>query len=224
MSQNKTSSNSNPYMDARAEWVERYGSYISQKRNWQIIALISMVITLISVVYVGYMGTQNKLVPYVIEVDKLGNTNKIGMVSKEIDIKNPNVIKHSLNSFIFSWRTVWGNDASQRKFILDAYSYLKPKTKTYNIVNEYFEKNNPFDRSKKENIRVKVISIVPQNIDTWQVEWEETTTTTTGEEMVTDIYRGFFTIEQIIPQTEEQILKNPLGIFIVDLNFAKVIK
>ncbi|EFU2417059.1 conjugal transfer protein TrbF, partial [Campylobacter jejuni] len=30
-------------------------------------------------------------------------------------------------------------------------------------------------------------------------------------------------IKQIVPTTEEQILKNPLGIFITDLNFAKIL-
>ena len=70
----------NPYLNAKAEWLERYGDYIRQKRNWQIVAFICLVIAFVSVLYVGYMGTQNKLIPYVIEVDKLGNTAQVGIV------------------------------------------------------------------------------------------------------------------------------------------------
>ncbi|HDX6248660.1 TPA: conjugal transfer protein TrbF, partial [Campylobacter fetus subsp. venerealis] len=92
---NKKINQSNPYLDAKREWLERYGNYISQKRNWQIIAVLSAIISLICVIFLGYSTTQNKLIPYVIEVDKLGNTSKVGVV-QNIDLKNPNVIKYSL--------------------------------------------------------------------------------------------------------------------------------
>ena len=212
----------NPYLDAKREWLERYGNYISQKRNWQIIAVLSAIISLICVIFLGYSTTQNKLIPYVIEVDKLGNTSKVGIV-QNIDLKNPNVIKYSLNTFIYSWRSVWGDVEIQRKFIFDAYAYLEPNSKAFNFINEEYREKNPFKQVSKENVRVKVKSIVPQNADTWQVEWEEETRNL-KEEIISQItYRGFFQVQQIVPTTEEQILKNPLGIFIFDLNYAKIL-
>lgn len=212
----------NPYLDAKREWLERYGNYISQKRNWQIIAVLSAIISLICVIFLGYSTTQNKLIPYVIEVDKLGNTSKVGIV-QNIDLKNPNVIKYSLNTFIYSWRSVWGDVEIQRKFIFDAYAYLEPNSKAFNFINEEYREKNPFKQVSKENVRVKVKSIVPQNADTWQVEWEEETRNL-KEEIISQItYRGFFQVKQIVPTKEEQILKNPLGIFIFDLNYAKIL-
>ena len=212
----------NPYLDAKREWLERYGNYISQKRNWQIIAVLSAIISLICVIFLGYSTTQNKLIPYVIEVDKLGNTSKVGVV-QNIDLKNPNVIKYSLNTFIYSWRSVWGDVEIQRKFIFDAYAYLEPNSKAFNFINEEYREKNPFKQVSKENVRVKVKSIVPQNADTWQVEWEEENRNL-KEEIISQItYRGFFQVKQIVPTTEEQILKNPLGIFIFDLNYAKIL-
>lgn len=212
----------NPYLDAKREWLERYGNYISQKRNWQIIAVLSAIISLICVIFLGYSTTQNKLIPYVIEVDKLGNTSKVGIV-QNIDLKNPNVIKYSLNTFIYSWRSVWGDVEIQRKFIFDAYAYLEPNSKAFNFINEEYREKNPFKQVSKENVRVKVKSIVPQNADTWQVEWEEEVRNL-KEEIISQItYRGFFQVKQIVPTSEEQILKNPLGIFIFDLNYAKIL-
>lgn len=218
----KTSSENNPYLNAKKEWLERYGDYIAQKRNWQVMAILSSLITLISVLFLGYLSTQNKLIPYVIEVDKLGNTGKVGIV-QNIDLKNPNVIKYSLNTFIFSWRSIWGSPENQKNMILDAYVYLAPNSKAFNFLNEYFRENNPFKQAEKENIRVKIKSIVPQNINTWQVEWEEVKTALNEEHISTTSYKGLFQIEQITPTTEEQILKNPLGIFIYDLNYAKIL-
>ena len=212
----------NPYLNAKTEWLERYGDYISQRRNWQIIAFLSLIIAFVCILFLGYTSTQSKLIPYVIEVDKLGNTGKVGIV-QNIDLKNPNVIKYSLNTFVYSWRSIWGNVETQKKFIFDAYAYLEPNSKAYGFINDYFKQNNQFEKSATENVRVKIKSIVPQNADTWQVEWEETSSNL-GEEKISEVtYRGFFQIKQITPTTEEQILKNPLGIFITDLNFAKIL-
>ena len=212
----------NPYLNAKTEWLERYGDYISQRRNWQIIAFLSLIIAFVCILFLGYTSTQSKLIPYVIEVDKLGNTGKVGIV-QNIALKNPNVIKYSLNTFVYSWRSIWGNVETQKKFIFDAYAYLEPNSKAYGFINDYFKQNNQFEKSATENVRVKIKSIVPQNADTWQVEWEETSSNL-GEEKISEVtYRGFFQIKQITPTTEEQILKNPLGIFITDLNFAKIL-
>lgn len=212
----------NPYLNAKQEWMERYGDYISQRRNWQIIAFISILISCVCVMFLGYTSTQSKLIPYVIEVDKLGNTAKVGVV-QNMDLKNPNVIKYSLNTFVYSWRSVWGNPEIQKKFVFDAYAYLEPNSKAFNFINEGYKTDNPFEKAIKENVRIKIKSIVPQNVDTWQVEWEETTTNLAEEKLLEVTYRGFFQIKQITPTTEEQILKNPLGIFISDINFAKIL-
>ncbi len=196
--------------------------YISQKRNWQLAAFLCLLITLVCVFYVGYMGTQNKLIPYIIEVDKLGNIQKVGMV-QNTNLKNPNVVKSSLNTFVYSWRTVWGEPEIQRKFILDAYNYVKPQSPAFMQINDFYKNNNPFERGTKEKVHVKIKSIVPQNINTWQVEWEEETKNLNQEKLSSVTWKGLFTIEQIEPTTEEEIRKNPLGIFIVDFNHAKIL-
>lgn len=211
-----------PYLNARTEWLERYGDYIAQKRNWQIVAFLCLTITFVSVLYLGYMGTQNKLIPYIVEVDKLGNTARVGIV-QNTDLKNQNVVKYSMNTFIYSWRTIWGNPETQRKFVLDAYSYLKPQSPAYLQTNDYYKNNNPFEKGQREKVVVKVKSIVPQNLNTWQVEWEELTKNLNEEKLSNITYKGLFQIEQIVPTTEEEIRKNPLGIFIVDFNYAKIL-
>lgn len=218
----KKQTENNPYLNAKIEWLERYGDFIKQKRNWQIVAFISLIIAFASVIYVGHIGSQNKLIPYIIEVDKLGNQSKVGIVQQN-NIKNPNVTKFSINTFVHSWRTIWGDVNIQRKFIFEAYDYVLPNSEAYNYLNNYYQKNNPFEKIGKETIRVKVTNIVSQTLDTWQVEWEE-------ERFIKDvfiskeIYKGLFTVEQIEPTTEEAILNNPLGIFVKAFNYSKFIQ
>lgn len=218
----KKQNENNPYLNAKEEWLERYGDFIKQKRNWQLVAFIALLIAFTSVIYVGHIGSQNKLIPYLIEVDKLGNIQKVGTV-KQGNLKNSNITKFSIHTFIYSWRTIWGQADIQKKFIFDAYKYLKPNTEAHNYVNNYYRKNNPFEKGKDKTIRVKVTNIVPQSVNTWQVEWEE-------ENLVNEvpiskeIYRGLITVEQIEPTTEEAILNNPGGIFITALNYSKFIQ
>ena len=37
----------NPYLDARREWNERYGSYIAQARNWRFAAVVALLLALV---------------------------------------------------------------------------------------------------------------------------------------------------------------------------------
>ena len=62
----------NPYTEARREWNERYGDYIQQARHWRMMAIISGLAALVAVIGIAYIGAQGKIVPYVVQVDKLG--------------------------------------------------------------------------------------------------------------------------------------------------------
>lgn len=215
----------NPYTNAKAEWLERYGDLIKQRRNWQIIAIICAISSLLALFFLSYMGSQNKFIPYIIEVDKLGNYQRIGAL-RQSDLKNPNVTKYNLSTFITDWRTIWGNGETQTKYIFEAYNFLEPNSRAFNMVNEYFATNNPFKRAQTEkiNVQVKIKSIIKQGeSDIWEVQWEESTLNSAGNLMQSENYRGLFHTKQIEPTTAEQIYRNPLGIFITDMNYAKVV-
>ena len=61
------------YLAARAEWNERYGSYISQARWWRVAALLAMCVAGGAVGGVVYIGAQTHIVPFVVEVNQLGD-------------------------------------------------------------------------------------------------------------------------------------------------------
>lgn len=64
----------NPYLNARAEWLERYGSYISRAAQWRSVAFITLIIAVMSIACNVIQANQVKTVPYIIEVDKLGKS------------------------------------------------------------------------------------------------------------------------------------------------------
>lgn len=212
----------NPYLAAREEWLERYGDYIAQKHNWQIMAFLSIGVAFVCILFLGYMGTQNKLIPYIIEVDKLGKMRSVA-TANTLNLKNENVVKFTLSTFIINWRSVWADSKAQEKFVFEAYNYLKPTSPALLTVSQEFRENNPFAKAQEETSSVKIHSIFAQSPTTWQVEWNETRINKIGEPLGSTHYRGFFVIEQIIPTTEEQILKNPLGIFITNISYSKIL-
>ena len=59
----------NPYLAARQEWNERYGTYVREARVWRIVGIISLALALIGFSYALYLSTEVKLVPYIVEVD-----------------------------------------------------------------------------------------------------------------------------------------------------------
>ncbi len=63
---------SNPYLEARREWDERYADLVLGKRNWQIAAGGLLLLSLILASGVVRLGNHSRYIPYFVEVDKLG--------------------------------------------------------------------------------------------------------------------------------------------------------
>ena len=60
------------YVDARQEWMERYGSYIAQARTWRLMAFASMAAVCALTIGIVVIAGQSKVRPFVVVVDKLG--------------------------------------------------------------------------------------------------------------------------------------------------------
>jgi type IV secretion system protein VirB5 len=56
------------------------GGVVSQRQTWQVIGILSLLIALAGVGGVIHIGSQSKFIPYVVEVDKLGQTVAAGPV------------------------------------------------------------------------------------------------------------------------------------------------
>lgn len=157
----------NPYLDARREWNERYGSYIAQAKNWRLLAVLSSLVSIIAVSGVVYIGAQSKLIPYVVQVDKLGQA----VASQRADVAgkpDDRVIQAQLGSFIESSRSIYTDAAAQNKMIKTAYSMLRNKSAAYNKMNSYFQQNNPFKRAQSETVSIELQSVLPMTANTWR--------------------------------------------------------
>jgi len=95
-------------------------------------------------------------------------------------------------------------------------------------MNEYLGSNSetsPFKRAAKETVDVQITSILPQSNETWQVDWLETVRARGDGSIISRFRMRALVSIYVAPPTsqtsEEQIRKNPLGIFIRDFNWSK---
>lgn len=218
----------NPYLAARRTWNEHLGAVVSQRQTWQVIGILSLLIALASVGGMIYIGSQSKYIPYVVQVDKLGQTMAAGPV-QAAGKADPRVIHAAIADWIGCARMVSPDVAMQRKCVFKAYSMLAPNDPATPKMNEWLNgtpDSSPFKRAEKEMVSVEIKTVIPQTPDTWQVEWVETTRDRRGSPKNQPVtWRALVTtyIAEITPSTtDEQLRNNPLSIFVRDYSWSRV--
>jgi type IV secretory pathway TrbF-like protein len=210
----------NPYIEARREWNERYGDYIKQAHHWRTVALICALVALIAVVGVVHIGSQGKVVPYVVEVDKLGSVAAIAPAERSTAV-DPRVIKAYVARFIADWRSVTIDRQAQKSAIDRVYAMLPNSSVALGKMNDYFKAQNPFTVSATRSVEVAITNLLPLSDKTWQVEWREMTRDLRGE-LQSNVRMKVSVMVGITPTTDERlILVNPLGVYITDLNWSQ---
>jgi type IV secretion system protein VirB5 len=223
MNKNKKSPAS-PYLDGRQEWEERYGSFVSSAKSWKITAFLSLSIALVSTVGAIYLASQKEVVPYIVEIDKTGLVQQTQRANTTDKATEDRIITAQLALFVEKVRNVVLDVRLQRKNVMDSYVYLQKNTPAFTKITEYFRKNDPFERARKETVFVEILRILPLKDKAYQVEWRETVMDRqTGQTNNTYNYKLVAYITLSPPDDEAAILKNPIGLIINDLNWSKEI-
>ena len=220
--------NQNPYLTARRTWNEHVGSVVSQRQTWQVIGILAMLISLGAVGGLIHIGSQSKFVPYVVEVDKLGQTVAAGPI-EATGKADPRVVHAAVSDWIASARMVTPDVALQRKAVFKVYAMLSPNDPATAKMNEWLngtDDASPFKRAAKEMVSTEIKTVMPQTPDTWQVEWIETTRdrqgTLKGKPVTWRALVTTYTAE-ITPQTtDEQLRNNPMSVYVRDYSWSRV--
>ena len=125
------------YAAARQEYNEQVGSIAAERDTWRMTALAALGVAGIAVAGIAYIGAQNHAVPYVVEVDKLGDPLAIGRANVAAPA-DPRVIRAQLGRWISNVRTVFTDVAAQRRIITDAYAIMSRNGTAYRAINEYY--------------------------------------------------------------------------------------
>lgn len=211
---------SNPYLNAREEWLERYGSYIQSRNQWRVTAYICLGVTVLAVAGLVLLSFQNKVVPYVVEVDKLGNTRAVQRADVMGTVPT-RVIQADLARFIVNWRSVTADLGLQRRRVGQLAAFASGSTK--GVLREWLTVNNPYDRAKNVLVEVDVKSLPqPVSDSSWRVEWTETVRNHAGVALSRSQNAATLTVSIHPPKTDQQILNNPAGIYVSGLTYGKL--
>ena len=217
-----------PFLDARNAFVALSGANVASAHMWQAIALVSLLIGIGATAFAFYQSQRSTMVPYVVALDRLGTPLAVGAAQWA-----GNVPQEALQSALAAWvadtRLVTPDAFLQRKAIYNVYAYIGPKDPGLKRINEFYgrggEGADPFGRAARESVEVEISTALPLTTDTWQIDWTETVRDRQAGRGPTS-YRMRATLQVYVAPhgrntTEEQMRRNPFGIYIKDFSWAK---
>src|SRR6202166_4121819 len=157
-----------PYLSARREWNERYGDYIARARSWRWAAFGAIAVALALAIGVVWQGAQSKVVPYVVEVDKLGDAVAVARADRAApaDVR---VIKAQLAAWIVDVRSVSSDPLAQKAALSRSYATTAATATLF--LNDYYRQHSPF--SQNRTVAVSVDAVLPISNQTYQIQWSE---------------------------------------------------
>jgi type IV secretion system protein VirB5 len=213
--------NENPFLAGRTEAAERYGYLSKSAAQWRRISGALLVCCVICVLAVIYAAGRITVVPYIVQVDQHGYEVAIEPVSaSRVDARL--MIAH-IGRYVWSLKTVFNDPEAQLHLMNFVYSTTPVNTSAEKKYQDYYAVSNPIIIGETETIQVAVNSVLSMSGETWQAEWTEERFSTGGDKISAKHYRGIFSTAVVTPRTMQEILQNPLGIFITDFNFSEVL-
>jgi len=212
----------NPFLQAQQLYYDSIGAYVKIAAQWRLAAVICLIITVASIGLNIVQITKNKVVPYVVAVDKIG----AALAVKRADTASPtptSVIQAELANVIISWRTVTADLDLQAKMVDRLSGFARGAAK--GVLTEWFEKNNPVARARNGrlvSVNVKGVPL-PVSPNSWRIEWQETTRNHVGVTVDVTQYEATMTVVIQPPRTDAEILRNPGGVYITELSFGTVL-
>lgn len=208
-----------PYLAARQEWTERYGSFVQAARAWRIVGILGLSMAVIGFTYAMYLSTQVKLVPYIVEVDKLGTSVMAGF-PQQIEYADARVVRATLGSFVTSLKSITPDAVVQKQYIDRTYALLRTSDPSTQKINAWFRGNSPFEKAKTSTVAIEVNNIVALSNQTYQVDWTEYERDRKGKEIGIRRFRGIATVALTAPQDEAIIRLNPIGLYVQDFDWT----
>ena len=213
----------NPYLNARQEWLERYGSYINRAAQWRMTAFIALMLLGGSILGNVIQANQVKAIPYIIEVDKLGKA-AVAARADQAGAAPLRLVQAEIAACITDWRTVTADIELQKQMIQRLSFFVAGSAK--GVLKEWFTANNPYEIAKSGKlVHVEIKSLpLPVSSTSYRVEWTETVRAHSGVALESHTYEATVSVQINPPTSEAVLLRNPGGVYITSLSASRVFK
>lgn len=212
----------NPYLAARREWDERYGHLIARERNWRLMALLCALSSLLTVAGLVYLSARTHIVPFVVAMDSLGRPVAAG-AAEQTTTADDRIKRATLYTWLENLRLVTSDGVAQRKSIDRVYAYVASGSQAQAFISDFYRSDPPQKRAQTETASIEVQSVLPTSDRTFEIEWAETTRDLYGTVTQRARWKAAFTIA-INPPTDEVTARvNPLGIYVTNASWGKLL-
>ncbi|PWB80538.1 MAG: conjugal transfer protein TrbF [Methylocystaceae bacterium] len=206
-----------PYQKAAQVWDERIGSARAQAYNWRLIAFGNLFLAGGLAAALVWQGARGSIVPFVVEIDKLGEAQAIAPAVADYKPTDPQIAWH-LARFIEYVRSIPADPIIVRQNWLKAYDFVTDKGAL--SLNDYARANDPFAKIGQVQVAVDVSSVIRASDDSFRVAWTERRYENASL-AATERWTAIFSIVVQPPRDPERLRKNPLGLFIHAVNWSK---
>jgi type IV secretion system protein VirB5 len=160
---------------------------------------------------------RSSVVPYVVEVDRLGEVRTVGPAIEAYQPSDAQ-IAHFLARFIENVRSLSVDPVIVRTNWLHAYDFVTDRGAQ--ALNEYAREADPFTKIGAKTATAEVMSVVRASNDSFEIRWKESTYENSAVAK-TERFTGVVSIILKSPSNAETLRKNPLGLYVHSLNWSR---
>ncbi|MEL1262844.1 conjugal transfer protein TrbF [Pseudoxanthomonas putridarboris] len=206
-----------PYQKAGQVWDERIGGSSAQARDWRRMAYGGFAIAALAVGGLVWHLGRSTVVPYVVEVDTLGQVRAIGPALEAYRPTDAQIARE-LERFVRNVRSLPLDPVVLRSNWLEAYDYATDRGAA--ALNVYARENDPFARVGRVTVAVEVTSVVRASESSFQLRWIERSTVN-GSPGGVERWTAIVTVVLQPPRDVVRLRKNPLGIYVNGLDWSR---
>lgn len=115
----------NPYVQGWREWDQRYADYVLGKRNWQIAAGCSLLVSLVLAVGIVWLALRSRYVPYVVVADRLGQAITIPLTPASMPVVAARMERWEIEAFIRDARSVSSYPAVEQERLASLHAHAR---------------------------------------------------------------------------------------------------
>lgn len=190
--------------------------------KWQRLSYMSLVVTVICIFGIIFIATRSTFIPYVIHVDpETGYVKSLGALEQGKTKVTSTEVNYFISQFVINMRSIPKDEYVLKENVDKGIKYLTTQS-AQKYKNLYLDEFTKKIGSEYSRIRILNVNPIANTKNTYQVRWEETAVNKANAmQSVTTVYTGNFAVEQKAVSNKEELVLNPLGLYITDFEFSQ---
>lgn len=208
-----------PYLAARSTALAEHEQLVEGNRLLRRALASSAIVNVALAVLITFFATRPRAIPYVVAVDKTGAITAIAQaVRPGAPISQDAIVRYQLAQFIRNARAILSDPEAMKAQIRRAYALARGQAGQ--VLNGWYRAHDPFDAARHGSIQVQIDSVLKLSADSYEVRWTETPRDQEGLVEKTTQWRGVLKVETLPPEPAE-ILSNPLGLYVTQMDWEE---